>query len=244
MENNETTQDIIKKRVAELPSYIREGLSKIAWDKEIIEIGKKHGLHVDEMGTLQTETVMVLVGLVHPDDYAKNLREELHLPRITVDLIVEDVNQKIFKNIRQSLIDFLSNEQAEEDKPKVPENIFQKTGIELSPEKAPITKQPDPTSQAVDQGDRSVLEHSGIMVDEDIPDMDADLAIDRKDLLSNLENPPKSPSSQFSHVIRSKLSDAVISPPEKTKYEDIKPLPATPQPPKRELVDPYREQIS
>lgn len=227
MEQQETTQDIIKKRVAQLPSYIREALSKIDWAREIVEIGKKHGLHVDEMGALQTETVMVLVGLVHPNDYAKNLRTELHIPRLTVDLIVEDVNEKIFKNIRQALIDFLITEQQEAENPQ-PEKIFESTGIELSAEKAPTIEVPPPAEATVNPSDRSILEHSGIMVDEDIVDMDADLAIDRKGLLETLENPPH-------HVISSKLSDAVISPPEKTKYEDKKPI--------RSSSDPYREPI-
>jgi hypothetical protein len=241
---NSETQKLIDERMAKLPAYIRTALAQIHWGEQIISIGKKNGLHIDEMGALQTETVLVLVGLVHPDQYAKNLQHELHIPKEKIDAIIMDVNEKVFKNIRQSLIDFITTEnENKEEKGIETEDIFKKTGIELSAETMPIMDQPM-QDNTVGIAERSILEHSGVEVEEDRPIMEQREAPDRRDILSNLENPPHMESNQFSHLIKSKLSETVINPPEKTKYEDH---PTTPQafppgePPKRS--DPYREPI-
>lgn len=260
----ETNQKLIEERVAMLPPYIRTALGNINWGPEILNIGKKFGLHVDEMGTLQTETVLVLVGLVHPNEYPANLRQELHVPQEKIDGIVKDVNEKILKTIRQSLIDFIEHESTQENvgehqeevqgwaKESNQQNIFQKTGIELEPEVVPTLEANQmPIGTTVSPIERDTLEHSGVEVTEDLSqaqmgmyeaDGSAESAdIDRNEILGGIENPPKNQSSTFSGLIRTKLSDAVINPSEKTKYEDHKPVP--PQAPPRKSNDPYREAV-
>ncbi len=157
MEKN--TQQLIQERIAQLPPYIKAALSNINWAPEILAIGKKHGLHVDDMGTLQTETVLVLVGLVHPNDFAKNLKQELHIPQDKIDAIVNDVNERILKTIRQALIDFIEHESDQEE-------IFHKTGIDLAPEDAPSMKNEMPIGTSVAPIERDILEHSGVEVSD------------------------------------------------------------------------------
>lgn len=265
----ETNQKLIEERVAMLPPYIRAALDNINWGPEILNIGKKHGLHVDDMGTLQTETVLVLVGLVHPNDYPANLKQELHVPQEKIDGIVKDVNEKILKTIRQSLIDFIEHEDAQEkgteqetaqgwakesnqgsNQMGSQQNIFQKTGIELEPETVPLEGANQmPIGTTVSPIERDTLEHSGVQMSDDTSMAGMFEAggsaesenIDRNTILNDIENPPKSQTNQFSHLIRTKLSDAVITPSEKTKYEDSKPVP--PQAPARKSNDPYREVV-
>lgn len=234
MENN--TQKIIEEKMAKLPEYIKTALAKIDWGSEILNIGRKHGLHIDEMGILQTETVMVLVGLVHPDEYSGNLHQELHLPKDKIDAIVIDVNEKIFKNIRQALIDFITTQDEAEN--NLEESIFKKTGIEIEPEKE-ITSEPMLNNNAVvGIAEKSILENSGVEVEENTktrPNSEDFPSPDRNQILESIEHPQKGESVQFSNLVKSKLSSAVINEPEKTKYEDKKPTTSN---------DPYREPIN
>jgi hypothetical protein len=202
---------------------------------------------------------MVLVGIVHPDEYSKSLKQELNLPNEIIGNIIADVNEKIFKNVRQALIDFLASEDeaelnrvgaegeatedtATEEKPM--ENIFLKTGIELTAEHPP-TEVSVPPSTAAASIEKQVLAHSGVVINEDAPETSDGADLDREGLLSTLENPPKASPSQFSHLIKSKLNSTVISPPEKTRYEDKKPIPTQATileaQEKKSPSDPYRE---
>ena len=243
------SEKLIEERLALLPPYIRSALSNINWGAEILAIGKKNGLHVDDMGTLQTETVLVLVGLVHPDEFPHNLAEQLHVPKEKINAIVTDVNEKILKTIRQSLIEFIAQEN---EKPAIPEphtereeqteqDIFHKTGIELDPETTPMAEQAMPIGDSVGLAERSILEHSGVEVAEDMPSFEPyknpGTHVERQDILTEIEHPTKTSATQFSNLIRTKLSDAVITEPQKTKYEDKKPMPTV------QKSDPYREQI-
>ncbi len=264
---NTETQKIIDERLSKLPPYIKTTLDNIKWGEEILAIGKKHGLHVDEMGILQTETVMVLVGLVHPDEYPKNLKQELHIPREKIDEIVNDINEHILKNVRQALIDFLTTEEKGEQPVPVltpppttaptpiistiptqfsspqqaaPENILKKTGIELTAERPPITE--EIMASTMSGAERQTLIHSGVLINEDQANVGSAEAPSRKEVLSDLEHPPKTEMRQFSNLIKSKLSAAVINPPEKTKYQDKTPIRV--EPPRKDSGDPYREPIA
>ncbi|MBP7831874.1 MAG: hypothetical protein KA028_02560 [Candidatus Pacebacteria bacterium] len=230
----DSSQKLIEDRLAQLPPYIKTALANINWAPEILSIGKKHGLHVDEMGTLQTETVLVLVGLVHPNEYASNLAHELHVPKDKIDGIVADVNERILKTIRQSLIEFIENENNQEA-------IFHNTGIDLEAEEVPDMHNEMPIGTTVAPMEKDILEHSGVEVNEDRPETEVTGDIDRNDILSTIEHPPKNENHQFSHLIRTKLSDAVITPEVKTKYQDAAPVP--PKAPERKGNDPYREPI-
>ncbi len=236
----DTTQKIIEEKIAQLPEYIRTALAQMNWSSEILSIGKKHGLHVDQMGALQTETAMVLVGLVHPDEYSKNLHQELSLPQDKINAIVADVNEKIFKNIRQALIDFITTQDSTADvgqtEEEIEESILKKTGIEIEDDESSQFNQTENDENAVGLAERSILESSGVEVEENIKTRPSDESStpDRKEILENLEHPQKGGGVQFSNLIKSKLSDTVITTPEKTKYEDKRPTVSN---------DPYREPI-
>jgi hypothetical protein len=236
---DEKTQKIINDHLEKLPPYIRESLKHIPWANEILQIGKRYGIHVDQMGTLQLETMMVLVGIVHPDEYPKSLRQELNLPEETINNVVREVNERILKTIRQELIAYIEQQNNQT------ETIFEKTGIELDPEAIPTVQREIQIGTTVAPMERDILEHSGVDVSIDTPQIDRSVessgTIDRKEMLADIEHPPKNTPNQFSHLISTKLSNATITQPEKTRYNEARPTP--PKPPERKANDPYREAI-
>lgn len=232
---DDKTQKIINEHLEKLPPYIGESLKHIPWGNEILQIGKKYGIHVDQMGDLQLETMMVLVGIVHPDEYPNSLRHILNLPEEKIAGIVKDVNERILKTIRQELINYVEQQNSET------EEIFEKTGIELDAEEVPAVDREMQIGPTVAPLERDILEHSGVEVDEGYVETASGSPVmtSRKDILSGIENPPKAEPNQFGHLIQTKLSNTIATQPEKTNYTGTNITP--PKPPVRK--DPYREQI-
>ena len=88
---------------AELPSDVKEAITSVKVLEQLREIGRKHNLHVDATQKLFDETIAVLSGRSRPKDYIRNLMIRLVVPAEKARAIAADVNEQIFKPIRESL---------------------------------------------------------------------------------------------------------------------------------------------
>ena len=93
----------ISKRFLDLPEDLQKALFSAQTSDAIFEVGKKHGLAVDKMGELADETGLVMLGMTKPSEYIKNLASRLALEPEKAKAIAEDINQKVFSTIRESL---------------------------------------------------------------------------------------------------------------------------------------------
>ncbi len=98
------TEKIIKEQMEKLPIEIRNLFTDPGLGDKILNIGKKNGIvNIEQLGIFQTETNLMLLGLVHPDDYPNELKNQLKIDDIKVDNIVNDVNAQILSGIREKL---------------------------------------------------------------------------------------------------------------------------------------------
>lgn len=242
MENTDL-EKTISDRMQELPLHIQTAIKKIEWAPAVLEIGKKHGLHMEQMEVLQTETMLVLIGLVHPNDYAGALRTQLGVPEATIAGIVADVNEKILKDVRDDLAHFIEDEQKAETATN--DDILKKSGVEITPTASPIENRGAELTSVVPQAETDILINAGVNVDDGAwhPDLDSapQVTEPRATILEDLEHPPKTETTGFSNLAQKKLSVQTALPQEKTKYEDKKPV--TPTPPAKSGTDPYREPV-
>lgn len=93
----------ISEKYLDLPQDVQEALFSTTTSSAIFEVGKKYGLAIDKMGELADETGLVMLGLTKPSEYIKNLERRLELPAIKAKEVAEDINQKVFSPIRESL---------------------------------------------------------------------------------------------------------------------------------------------
>src|SRR3989344_6311716 len=93
----------ISKRFLDLPEDIQKALFSADTSDAIFEVGKKHGLAVDKMGELADETGLVMLGMTKPSEYIKNLSQRLAVEPEKAKAVAEDINQKVFAPIRESL---------------------------------------------------------------------------------------------------------------------------------------------
>ncbi|MES2471024.1 MAG: hypothetical protein V4526_02220 [Patescibacteria group bacterium] len=67
------------------------------------EIGKKHHLHIDQIGILDSETRALVVGVTPRESFIKELAKGLEISMGQAELIAQDVNTRIMLPLRESL---------------------------------------------------------------------------------------------------------------------------------------------
>lgn len=121
-------QQIIKDRMKVLPDEIKQVIKSTDFAIKFNVVADKHDLRLDQNGRLQTETILVMLGLETTDDFVRNIERELEISRNEAIAITMDINREIFNPIRSSLQKMQEEENTE-------------------PEKNPIVNQPPTTPQ-------------------------------------------------------------------------------------------------
>lgn len=93
----------IKERFDLLPESIKEIIMSSNYQDDLIEISKKYGLNVEQMGILELETTMVMMGVTPTKDFQSELTRQLNVDMVVGAQIVADINVKIFLKIRELL---------------------------------------------------------------------------------------------------------------------------------------------
>ncbi len=97
------TPDEFRKKYAELPPNLREAYGSVKTTEILEEIGKKHGLRIDQIGELVDETGYVMLGATPPSDYVMKLEGAVGVSRDKAKAVALDVNEQVFKPIRDAL---------------------------------------------------------------------------------------------------------------------------------------------
>lgn len=231
------TQEDIMAKYQDLPEDLQKALVSASFSNAITETGKKFELAIDKVGELADETGKVMLGLTSPSDYVKNLTARLGVPQEKAKMIAEEINQKVFQPVRESL---------------------KRVHGLATPPPAP------PLSRGGEKVEISPPLQGGVgKVKKPLPTI-ADLGIDRlpkkEEIASYVEEiKAKIPPIFVKNIPQSASRPA--SEPETTKRPDIipekslaakgelekalgQPIPPTPLPPEQKYQkDPYREQI-
>ncbi len=211
------TQKLIQDQIAKLPPEIKEVLSKADWSAKMTEIGKKYQLHLDQLGAFQTETMLVLIGLTHPNQYMEELKKHLNVSEGLATTLAGEVNEQILKGVRQKLIETYNSGELE-NKPAAAESESELSTIE-----------------------EGVLKKSDIEIDKPKMELRAPSIVetDRTKLLTEIENPPASRSIPLRAIPMKPASETAPAPVFKEKIQPAQNIANQPTPLKQS--DPYRE---
>jgi hypothetical protein len=97
-------KQLAKDEIAKLPREMQEAINSLPWMGIAEEIGRKYLLDDSEVNDLQTETLLVLVGLEDGELYEKNI-ENIGTSKEEAEKIATEVEEKILMPIQ----DFLSD---------------------------------------------------------------------------------------------------------------------------------------
>lgn len=136
-------EDNIQKTINEifngLPPKIQDTITNSGWEQKIRTISKRYDLVIGDAGTLETQTFLVMLGLKSPKDYKKNLVENLDVDSEKIDSILREVDEKIFLDIKSTLVSISESKEEEsvdeinfEKEPEItPQTINNEIGDEI-----------------------------------------------------------------------------------------------------------------
>ncbi len=240
-----TTKEEYQKIFQSLPEDLREAIVSVNTAEIIQGLGKKYKLHVDKTAILGDEIGLVMFGLTNPKDFMINLKRRLEIPEDMARDLTAEINEQIFKSIRESLKKIHNLAREEESESSRP----------TTDDRQPTTK-PIPELPKLGPEDNKILVESGIEIDQKPTAYDQQPTtnnsnIKRNELIEALENPAGIKKEEvampggYSMIKSSLASPPSIVPPEQKLGSAVKaPATETTYVEKKPVTDPYREPIS
>ena len=125
----------IEKAKTQLPEETKNAINSVDWKAVILGMRGKKGYSFEQLGDLETETELLLCGLLDPENYPKELENRMKLSKTEVNELVKEMNEQVFAKIKENLIKrterkegFTQNTEKEE---KSNTQIFNSAGIEV-----------------------------------------------------------------------------------------------------------------
>lgn len=134
MKINQKQNQILEDQFSKLPPELRKAIADSAWEKKILAIGKRNGLHIDQLGVLQSELALAISGLIDFDEFFAEIQKRLSITSSVAQDVVDGANAEIFSVIRDRLKYYLENKDdamGHEEK-----SVLQNYGIDIHEEDA------------------------------------------------------------------------------------------------------------
>ena len=116
----DTTVDLLQIKIdkakAELPEETRRAIDAVDWKTTILGMRVEKGYSYTQLEDLELETELLLSGLINPEEYPKELEKRLGMPRAKVEELVNEMNEKVFKKIREELVKNIERKRVAETK--------------------------------------------------------------------------------------------------------------------------------
>jgi hypothetical protein len=118
----ENTTDTLQIKISEarnlLPKESREAIDNVNWKLIIWEMNKKY--NPNQLESLETETELLLCGILNPKNYPKELENRMHITKEEVNLLISEMDRLIFKKIQENMEGILTKkEKTIPDKPLI-----------------------------------------------------------------------------------------------------------------------------
>lgn len=96
-------QDLITKRIQELPPYVREAIAEAQATVKLREIGARHRLRIDQQAIVEREVMLVMLGFTDEGSFVRSLMQEAHITEEGAQSLAQDVGGEIFSHIRAAM---------------------------------------------------------------------------------------------------------------------------------------------
>ncbi len=93
---------LIQARYLQLPPEIQDLITADRTRKFILELGKRNGVHVDELGILENEILIVMLGLEDPARLPAQLRARAHFSEEKASAIAAEVDKQLLAPLRSA----------------------------------------------------------------------------------------------------------------------------------------------
>jgi len=120
----ENFTEFIKERLLSLPPEIQKAFGETDIVGEIEKIRVKFGLMYDQASVLESETMIVFLGLEEPKYLLRNIVQNAKISTEIASQIVEEIEKNILKQIKSRLVEILEEEDVESKKKEEKESLI------------------------------------------------------------------------------------------------------------------------
>jgi hypothetical protein len=93
----------IQSRFEELPEDVRQAVQSADMASALQAVGATHGLHVDQLGSLEDEALLVMLGFANPAQFPDAIKNALKIDDAAARDIAREVSERLFVPIRNSM---------------------------------------------------------------------------------------------------------------------------------------------
>lgn len=93
----------INEAYKKLPEEMKAILVSDETSEFVMNLGKKYQLHVDQTGALSNAIILIMVGLMRPNEFIPAVAKNLNIETDKAQQIAKEINDQIFAPIRESL---------------------------------------------------------------------------------------------------------------------------------------------
>jgi len=97
-------QKEIVELIETLPTQIQEVIKNSGWALKLSAIAKRHNLMLDQMTLLEHLVLLIMIGVINPNEISKEL-SEIGIKKDQINSIISEIDQEIFHKIKEVLID-------------------------------------------------------------------------------------------------------------------------------------------
>ncbi len=143
--SSEPTPDMsgaLDPRIQKLPEGIKKIIEDSKYQSALYDVARAHKLSISQMGTLERLTTDLITGTTRPEDFQKTLARSFALPPEEIAKLADEVNNKVFRKIREGLM-IMSGRNPSEiveqpvELPAEDKSLLKTHGIEVVDEVAP-----------------------------------------------------------------------------------------------------------
>lgn len=114
-------QSMLDNRLRYLPEITGRAIASIDWSSKLITIGKKYGLHIDDMEDFQTVVLKSMIGLVPPEQFETEIISAVALSPVDTEKIIHEINDQVFEPIHDFVVSGGKTD------------VLKTTGLEITP---------------------------------------------------------------------------------------------------------------
>ncbi len=149
----------IEEAKRQLPLETVNAISAIPWQASILKMRETKGYTFEQLGELETDTEMVLCGLLLPENYPRELEKNMGITKSQAMELVNYMNQEVFSRIRAELI------KNTERKKRFAESSITPPARAVANENAATTT-PPPTQATLEEENKAKEEDTHKMLNE------------------------------------------------------------------------------
>ncbi len=237
---DEEIQNNLKQQYLALPPEVRTAIDDIDLPNKLQQVASNNKIMLDQAGALEIETTLVLFGLEPLDDYVNNLVKNVGLPKNQALIVAHDVDELIFKSVREALKK-INEETIKTENKEVAPNEPTKDEIISRIEQPDIIKHKEDSISVSSLKSNTGISSSptefisrGVEIRKEIlPEIEPMAILPKTTIVGQINTS----SSPIENIVKSKMESPVIVPKKIVIMEEKTKLPT------KTSTDPYREAI-